>query len=204
MLTPKESKTYDYIKDYIVEYGYAPTESEIAKGIGIKSRGVVHRYVHAIAKKGLLKVTPGKRRNISLVGMESSPKTRFGEEWQLPFLGKIAAGSPIEAIEDKQSINIAKTLTGEKCFILEVRGDSMIGDNIFDGDYVICEERHVAPTGSIVVALIDNQEVTLKRYFVNENQSVTLVPSNPQLIPMVYQAERVVIQAVYLGLLRLH
>lgn len=196
MLTASQYKTYQFIKNYIESYGYAPTEAEIALGIGIKSRGVVHRYVHALKDAGYIEVKPGKRRNIVLT--ETTQQT-----YGLPLVGKIAAGRPIEAIANNEMVDISQYLLGPNRFVLKVYGDSMIGDNIMDGDYVVCESRATAANGEIVVALIDNQEATLKRIQKEQNNKIKLLPSNPTLQPMIYEADRVNIQGVYLGLLRL-
>lgn len=196
MLTASQYKTYQFIKNYIQSYGYAPTEAEIAMGIGIKSRGVVHRYVHALKDAGYICVKPGKRRNIALA--ETSQK-----EYGLPLIGKIAAGRPIEAISNPEMLDLTHYLIGPNRFVLKVCGDSMIGDNIMDGDYVVCESRVTAANGEIVVALIDNQEATLKRIQKDKDNKVNLIPSNPTMQPMSYDVDRVNIQGVYLGLLRL-
>lgn len=197
MLTASQYNTYQFIKNYIQKYGYAPTEAEIAVGIGIKSRGVVHRYVHALKDAGYIKVTPGKRRNIALAEEANQPN------YSLPLVGKIAAGHPIEAIANNEMLDLSQYLLGPNRFALKVSGDSMIGDNIMDGDYVVCESRTNATNGDIVVALIDNQEATLKRLQREQDNKVKLIPSNTSLQPMIYHAERVNIQGIYLGLLRL-
>lgn len=200
MLTAKQHQTYEYICLYIKDHGYAPTEAEIAAGIGITSRGVVHRYVCALADSGLIRIMPNRRRNIELV----SPQNDDDEGLTLPILGKIAAGHPLETIASDKVLNISSALLGPERFILEVKGDSMLGDNICDGDYIICERRSKTQKNDIVVALIDQQEATLKRIQVHEDDSVTLHPSNPHHQPQHYGAERVEIQGVYLGLLRLN
>lgn len=200
MLTAKQQQTYQFIRKYFLEYGLAPTEAEIATGIGISSRGVVHRYVTALAEQGLLEITAGRRRNIRLLVDESANDGDGG----LPVIGRIAAGQPIEAIDQQKTLNISHQLLGPKRFILEVKGDSMIGDNICNGDYIICEQRDQIGKNDIVIALVDGQEATLKRWQSNDDGSVTLIPSNPRFSPMVYPAERVMIQGVYLGLLRLN
>jgi repressor LexA len=195
-LTGKQHQTFQFICHYISQHGYSPTEDEIALGIGITSRGVVHRYLTALAKEGLIEMLKGKRRNIVLV--ESAQERR-----DLPILGKIAAGLPIEAIVEPQFVELDRLFVGPNRFVLEVKGDSMIEDNICDGDYIICERRNVADNGAIVVALVDKQEATLKRLKRNTNNTITLLPSNPNYQPMTYGEERVEIQGVYLGLLRL-
>lgn len=197
MLTASQHNTYQFIKNYIQKYGYAPTEAEIAMGIGIKSRGVVHRYVHALKDAGYIKVAPGKRRNIALIDKPNQ------QMYSLPLVGKIAAGYPIEAITNDNALDLTEYLLGPNRFVLKVSGDSMNGDNILDGDYVVCESRTNATSGDIVVALIDNQEATLKRLQREKNNKVKLIPSNISLQPMLYDAERVNIQGIYVGLLRL-
>lgn len=196
MLTAKQHQTYQFIRKYMLEHNLAPTEAEIAEGIGIKSRGVVHRYVTALADHGMIEVLPGRRRNIRL--LDEGDNSDGG----LPILGKIAAGQPIEAIDQQKTLNIGHHLLGAKRFVLEVKGDSMLGDNICDGDYIICEQRDSAGKNDIVVALVD-EEATLKRWQKNSDGTVSLIPSNPNFSPMVYPEEQVLIQGVYLGLLRL-
>ena len=196
MLTAKQYQTYQFIVHYWHQKGIAPTEAEIAKGIGIKSTGTVHRYVTAIAAAGYLEVTPDKRRNIRVLKTDDHASC-------LPVIGKIAAGRPIEAINAPQFLNINAHFLGANRFVLQVSGDSMIGDSIRNGDYIICEQANTANRGDIVVALIDGEEATLKRVRPNSDGTISLIPSNPRLSPMVYQADRVQIQGIYLGLLRL-
>ena len=198
MLTRSQQKTYEFIQHFIFENGFSPTSSEIAKGIGIKSKGVAHRYVKALCDAGLISVIPNRHRNIQL-----SEASNAGD-MTLPIIGRIAAGQPIEAIQSNETLNVAHTLIGANRYVLQVEGDSMIGDNICNGDYVICEHRKTASDGEIVVALIDNQEATLKRLQRNTDDTITLLPSNPKLSPMVYGADRVHVQGIYIGLLRLN
>jgi repressor LexA len=194
MLTAKQHQTYCFVCDYIQENGYAPTDAEIAKGIGIKSRGVAHRYVKALETAGLLNVVSGRRRNIRLTNVEGSSS--------LPLRGKIAAGSPLEVLEQDGELDVASTFLGPDRYVLQVSGDSMIGDNICDGDYIVCEIVNSVDKNDIVVAVVDNQETTLKRVMDNSDGTVTLLPSNPNLSPMVYASDRISIHAKYVGLLR--
>ena len=198
MLTAKQQQTYQFICDYMQCHEYAPTEAEIAEGIGIKSRGVAHRYVKALAAAGWLEIVPQRQRNIRLT--QTSPRRKG----TLPIIGKIAAGEPLEALEQNRVLDISHHLLGANRFVLEVKGDSMQGDNICDGDYIICEHRNEINKSDIVVALIDNKEATLKRIQYNQDETITLLASNPNYAPMTYQAQRVTLQGVYLGLLRLN
>lgn len=201
MLTRKQSETLEFIKKYIDEKGIAPTTREIAEGIGILSRGVAHRYIAALAKANKIELIANRRRNIKLVEeVDFIPPTAT-----IPLEGKIAAGHPIEAVSVMETLDVAGAFLGSKTYALLVSGDSMIDEGIHDGDYVICEHTNVARNGDIVVALIDNQEATLKRlqYHDYNPEVVLLVPANPRLSPMEYDVNRVQIQGIFKGLLRL-
>lgn len=205
MLTLSQNKTLTFIKDFVAKYSYAPTMAEIAKGIGIKSRGVVHRYVHALEEHGLIHLVPGRHRNIQLLEDDDSDGGggQVHQEMSLPLLGCIAAGRPIEAIAHQERLDLSGLMLGDNRYALQVKGDSMIEEGIFDGDIVICEHSQTARNGEIVVALIDNQEATLKRLQRNPDNSITLIPANARLSPMVYEASRVMVQGIFIGLLRL-
>ncbi len=194
MLTLSQKRIWDFIQDYMSKFHHSPSISEITLGLGLKSRSAVHRSVQAIAEAGYIRLVPNKRRNIEVLEED---------EFNLPILGKIAAGQPIEAVEDRETINLNSFFIGKNRYLLKVTGDSMIGDNICDGDYIVCEQCDTARDGAIVVALIDHQEATLKRIFRNPNGMVTLMPSNPSLSPMVYPAHRVSVQGMFIGLFRI-
>ena len=198
MLTISQRKTHDFVKKYFAKNGHSPTAAEIAKGIGIKSRGVVHRYLKVLAQAGHIALTPNRHRNIRL--LTSTQEMLSGAS--LPLVGTIAAGQPIEAIPQQETINIASVFAGVNRYALKVKGDSMIDEGIFDGDIVICEKRDSANDGEIVVALIDQEEATLKRLQRNSDETITLYPANPTLKPMQFAAERVTIQGIYIGLVR--
>jgi repressor LexA len=195
MLTIAEQKTYQFIKKYMAAYHHSPTTAEIAEGIGIISRGVVHRYLRALEKKGFIQLLPKRHRNIVLKELQ--------EQRGIPLVGCIAAGSPIEAVEQNETIDVVSIFLGQDRFALKVKGDSMLEDGIFDGDIIICERAQGAADGQIVVALIDKQEATLKRLYRNNDRTVTLLPANPQHQAQTYDSERVEIQGLYIGLLRL-
>lgn len=198
MLTKAQHRTLTFITSFVAEMDYAPTIAEIAAGIGIKSRSTVHRHLQGIEQAGFIRIIANKRRNIELI----SQRALCVSDLSLPVIGKIAAGLPIEAIVDNEMIDIAALCLGSDRYVLKVEGNSMIGDCICDGDYVICERSDVARNGDIVVALIDQEEATLKRFFQNEDKTITLMPSNLGLKPMVYEEERVSVQGLFIGLLR--
>jgi len=195
MLSDRQQDTYRFIRDYILRHGRAPLLPEVAEGLGIRSKGVVHRHVQALAEAGLLELHPGRHRGISLTDRQAAQPT-------LPLLGKIAAGRPIEAIPGQEEINLADFFLGAERFVLKVQGDSMIEAGILDGDMVVVERCQRADDGAIVVALIDNEEATLKRLQANRDGSITLHPANSSMPPMRYPAERVTIQGRVVGQLR--
>lgn len=199
MLTLAQQRALKFIRQFIAEHGYAPTVMEVATGIGIKSKGVAHRYILALEEAGKICLAHGRHRNIEL----AEDETQGGSSAQIPFLGKIAAGKPIEAIADNEMLDVQALFTGHNRYALRVQGDSMIEEGIFDGDVVICEHCEAANDGDIVVALVDEGEATLKRLKNNRNGTVSLIPANPSLSTMIFEAERVRIQGRFVGLLRL-
>ena len=177
---------------------YAPTAAEIAKGIGIRSRGVVYRNLKGLESAGFITLMPKRHRNIRLTGKPLS-QLRAG----LPLIGKIAAGAPIEAIHDQETVDVVNLCLGPNRFALKVKGDSMIDEGIHNGDIVICESCDNISNGDIVVALIDNESATLKQLQYNGNDTVSLLPANPNHQVQTYPVQRVEVQGKYVGLLRL-
>jgi repressor LexA len=196
VISRREQDTHDFIRRYVDQHGHAPLLDEIAAGLGISSRGVAHRYVQAIAREGLIELISGRHRGIRL----TSPTKDSGTT--LPVLGRIAAGHPIEAIPDQTEVNLADFLMGPGRFVLKVQGDSMIEAGILDKDMVVVESRSDARDGEIVVALVDNDEATLKRLKRNSDGSVTLLPANRHLAPVTYSPERIRIQGVVVAQMR--
>lgn len=192
MLTEKQHQTFRFIEQYISEFGYSPTTAEIAMGISIKSRGVVYRYLQVLQSAGFIHLIPGKRRNIVIQ-----------QKTVLPLVGKIAAGLPIEAINNAEELDILSMFIGDGRYALEVEGDSMIDEGIFDGDIVVCQESTIARDQQIVVALVDNENATLKRFKNNQDGTITLFPANNSHSPQTYESHRVTIQGIFVGLLRL-
>lgn len=197
MVTPTQLKVYEFIQQYINEKEYSPSLEEIARGIGISPNSIslISRSIHALVQAGRLKFHKKGYRNIQIADAQ--------ENMALPIMGRIAAGTPIEAIEDKRHLDFGALFKGNNHFVLEVKGDSMIEEGIFDGDYVICRQAPKAYEGEIVVALIDLQEATLKRISYQIKDRITLIPANPHLKPKAYLAHRVQVQGVFVGLVRL-
>ena len=198
-LTDNQRTVLSFIQQYITSNGVSPKLQEIAEGIGISSRGVAHRYVQALVDAGFLSIDKGKHRGIHLLKAHSHTQQHKDS---LPLLGKIAAGKPIEAIPGEDEINLTDFF-GKNNFAVRVQGDSMINVGIYDGDVAIIEFRETANNGDIVVALIDEQEATLKRFkSTSHGQLIQLIPENRDMETMVYETSRVRIQGVLVGQLR--
>ena len=195
MLTTQQKRVLDFIRAFIHRHGHSPSLREIGEGVDIQSRGAVHRHVQTLIDRGALKRARSGWRTLELVESEETSTS-------LPLLGKIAAGRPIEAIHGHDEINIAEMLLGEERYVLQVEGDSMIDAGILDGDLVVIQRTDTADDGEIVVALIDDEEATLKRLFHLSGRRIKLVAENRNLSPLIYPANRVRIQGVLTGQLR--
>lgn len=199
LLTRKQREVYQYLVDNQDLFGDAPpTLDQLCQHLGLKSRGSLHKHIHALIDAGLLEPIEGLHRGIRLRQQESNSTS----ENQLPFAGRIAAGLPIEAIEESEQIEIPPQLkTSNNCFVLQVDGESMINAGILDGDYVIIEQRSSARDGEIVVALIEGEEATLKT-LEQRPDMVVLHPANDAMQPMRYSPDQVQIQGVLVGQMR--
>ncbi len=197
MLTALEEKVLQFIAKYISQNGHAPTLVEIGEALNIRSKGTVHRYVESLIKKGHLHRDGRNWRGLRLTGELNRRLTI------LPLLGRIAAGKPIEAIDDREEINFSDMLLGPDRYVLEVKGESMIEAGILDGDLVVIRKTDTADNGDIVVALIDRGEATLKKLR-KHGDRVELIPANQTMAPLIYPADRVHIQGVVVGQVRVY
>lgn len=181
MLTKRQKQILDYVMEYISQNGYAPSFREIADHFRLSSISTVHEHVRNLKNKGYVHIVKGKARSLS----PSGNFLKFKKTADLPLVGLIAAGEPIEAIEEKESICVPLGLVDNKpsCFVLQVKGDSMIEDGILDGDYIIAERRFDPQNGDLVVALLDNQYATLKKYY-REATRIRLQPANRKVKPI--------------------
>jgi len=195
MLTEREQTTLQFIQSYIARHAKAPLLTEIAEGLGIQSKGVVHRYLSTLEEQGYIR-RHQKHRGIELEGHPDSD--------ELPLLGRIAAGKPIEAIENRELINFANLLGGPNRYVLQVKGHSMIDEGIRSGDLVVIEQSGTARSNQIVVALIDDNEATLKRIKFPNRDVVRLIPANKNMQPKEYPTDRVTIQGVLVGQVRMY
>jgi len=195
----RQGQILDFIKQYIQSTGSAPKLRDIANAIGVTSLATIHEHLLALEKKGLIKRKTGKVReiNFSSQNIEFSPSG-----FEVPILGFIAAGTPIQPYTDPNAmISIPNTfVSGKKrVYVLQVRGESMIEEQIRDGDYVVIEQAEAANNGDIVVALLDNGMATLKRFF-KEATRIRLEPANAKMSPIFVRNVR--IQGKVVGLIR--
>ncbi len=195
-LTRRQREIFDYIQEYLQAEGYAPSLEEIGARFGLSSVATVHKHVQNLVEKGLLRKAWNRSRSLEVVDRSGSAAT------EIPLLGTVAAGAPIEAVATPDTISVPADLVGSKqCYALRVSGESMVDDHIVDGDLVLVESRNLPREGEAVVALIRREEVTLKRFY-QDGGKVRLVPANPSLQPMEFPAEDVEVQGVVIGLLR--
>jgi repressor LexA len=189
----------DIIQSLYARNGYTPTLDEIALASGINTRSTVHQHVQALIREGRLQATSGKRAyRMPEVAVARHPQMPLN----LPLAGRIAAGKPIEAISGRDEINPTDIFSGKGRYVLEVRGESMIDIGIMDGDFVVIQQQEEARNGEIVVALVEREEVTLKRLYHLPDGKIELRPENSQMQPMVYPAESVQVQGRMVGLFR--
>ncbi len=201
-LTRRQREIFDYISRFVEDQGYSPSLEEIAAAFGLSSVATVHKHVKHLVDKGYLRKAWNRSRSV-----EPVPELETVESIHLPILGTVAAGRPIEAIEPdaasaEQLAVPAEMIPGSKDhFVLRVRGDSMIEDQICDGDLVVIESRPEARNGETVVALVGGAEATLKRFYKNGEQ-IRLVPANQTMAPMEYHVSEVEVRGIVRGLIR--
>ena len=204
MLTHQQEKLLQFINNFQIKSNVTPSFDEMKDGLGLKSKSGIHRILSALEERGYIKKLNNRARAIEVLKFPNN-KTEYSNNNSItiPILGKIAAGHPIEAITDNTNyIDIPQSLLGKgEFFLLEVEGDSMINAGIFDGDQVIIEKRNDAKNGEIVVALIDNNEATLKRIY-KRGQQLALQPENPAFKTVIYGPDRVQIQGILKQLFR--
>lgn len=193
--TPRQSQILTYIRDYTRENGYRPTLQEIGDHLGI-SKVTVFEHLSVLEERGLVQRDRHKARSLELADHLELPDER---PTMLPMVGRIAAGKPIDAIENPETVDLEKMFAKGKTFALEVQGDSMIDDHIRDGDFVVCEKRRSVRDGDTVVALLDNGEATLKRFYRDKN-GVRLQPANSAYKPII--TDKVNVQGVVVGVVR--
>ena len=215
MLTRKQHELLCYINDHLADNGVSPSFEEMKEALDLKSKSGVHRLISALEERGFIRRLPNRARALEVMrmpdvkaGIASRPVTPVqpaqpaNDILELPLHGRIAAGMPIEALEGQSSLSVPAALLGPgEHYALEVAGDSMVDEGILDGDYALIRKTDVARDGEIVVALINNEEATLKT-FRREGQMIRLDPANRNYDPQRYRPDQVTIQGRLAGLLR--
>jgi repressor LexA len=203
-ITKRQRQVYDFIHGFVQRNGYSPSFEEIGDGLGLSSLATVHKHVSNLETKGLLKRDYNRSRSIDVLPMRGLLKRqteKAANEGRLPLLGRIAAGQPIEAVEQPETISLGDITRSKDVFVLQVKGESMRDEHIVDGDYVLVEKVQNAPDGEIVVALVDGTDATLKRIY-RDGAKVRLQPSNAEMAPIVVPAKSVQVQGRVIGVLR--
>ncbi len=200
-ITKRQREVYDFIADFVQRNQYSPSFEEIGEGLGLSSLATVHKHISNLEKKGLLNRDYNRSRSIDILPLKPRAKNFPPPVASLPLVGRIAAGKPIEQVETPESISLADFTRSKDVFVLEVTGESMQDEHIVDGDFVLVEKTPAARNGEIVVALVDNSETTLKRFY-KEGEMIRLQPSNAKMQPIMVPAAQVQIQGRVIGVLR--
>jgi len=198
-LTRRQREILDYIAAHIGSKGYAPSFEEIARQFGFQSLATVHEHLTNLERKGCIRRSHNESRAIEIV----PPKGQTGAT-ELPLYGLVAAGEPIEAIEGSDTIAVPDELVPRRgrSYVLKVRGQSMIDEQIKDGDYVVVHERHQADNGQMVIALVGGTSATVKRYYREPGGWIRLQPANPTMQPLRVNERDVTVQGVVVGVIR--
>jgi len=202
-ITKRQREIYDFISQFVHDKGYSPSFEEIGDGTGLSSLATVHKHISNLEKKGLLKRDYNRSRSIDVLPVRSRARKspQPPPSTSLPLLGRIAAGRPVETLENPETISLDDITRQREVFVLEVRGDSMQDEHIVDGDYVMVERTKTARNGDIVVALVEGSETTLKRFY-REGDKIRLQPSNAAMPPIIVAAQSLQVQGRVVGVLR--
>lgn len=197
-LTRRQKEILDFLERHIEKRGYAPTIEEIGEHFGLSSLATVHKHLTNLQDKGVIKRAWNRSRALELVPSEVKVQAI-----ELPLLGRVAAGSPIEAISSAETIFVPEDMIGRKeTYVLQVKGDSMIDEQIRDGDYVIVESRKNARDGEMVIALLEDEKATLKKLYREAGGQIRLQPANPRMKPIFVDGRDLRVQGVVIGVLR--
>ena len=197
-LTRRQREILDFLAEFIKHNGYAPSLEEIGRRFGLTSLATVHKHLTNLEEKGFIRRARNRSRSVQLV------PTRVGRRAiELPLLGTVAAGVPIEAVAGSETIAVPEDIVAlrDTYYALRVSGNSMIDEQIRDGDVVIVKDRQSADNGEMVIALLDDADVTLKKFY-RDSGRIRLQPANPELPPLVVKPDRVQIQGVVVGVMR--
>jgi repressor LexA len=204
-LTKRQKELLDFLSGFLEKRGYSPSYEEIAEGLGLASLATVHKHILSLESKHYLKRGFNQSRSLEIAPRYYDEMRQHQQKpagLEVPLLGRIAAGAPVEAIAGQDTLNFSDFTGDPNTFALQVRGESMIEDHICDGDYVLVERAAQARDGEIVVALVDGMETTLKRFYLEPGDRVRLQPANSSMQPILVPRSSVVIQGKVLAVLR--
>jgi repressor LexA len=204
-LTKRQKEFLDFLAGFLEKRGYSPSYEEIAEGLSLASLATVHKHILALESKNYVKRGFNQSRSLELAPKFYEEQRQFRPQptgVEVPLLGRIAAGAPVEAIAGQDTLNFSDFAGNASTYALQVRGESMIEDHICDGDYVLVEKADGARDGDIVVALVDGMETTLKRFYLEAGDRVRLQPANASMQPIFVPQSSVEIQGKVLAVLR--
>ncbi len=204
-LTRRQKEVMDYLAGFIEKHGYSPSYEEIASGLGLASLATVHKHIQALEAKQYVRRSYNHSRSLEIgerFFSEERIRHAHAGAASIPLLGRIAAGSPVEAIANPETLHFGDFAGEENVFALQVRGDSMIEDHICSGDFVLVEKTETAKNGEIVVALVGGSDATLKRYYAEPDGRVRLQPANSSMAPIFVDPASLQIQGRVLAIMR--
>jgi repressor LexA len=202
-LTRRQKQVLDFIVTFINRHRYSPSFEEVADGLELTSLATVHKHLQTLERKGYIRRGYNQSRSIEVVQLPRPVREEVARHAvDLPLMGRIAAGQPVEAVQNPETISLGDFTRAKNVYVLEVKGDSMVDDHICDGDYIIVEQTENANNRDIVVALVKGEETTLKRFFRESGGKVRLQPANAQMPPILVSTRDVKIQGRVIGVLR--
>jgi repressor LexA len=204
-LTPRQKQLLDFLVEFIGEHGYNPSYEEIATGLKLASLATVHKHISALERKSYIRRGHNQSRSVEISPQYMAEYREHSERHassDVPLLGRIAAGAPVEAIQGSETLCFSDFTGSSDTYALEVRGESMIDDHICSGDYVLVQRTGDVRDGEIVVALVDGSDATLKRFFREPNEKVRLQPANSGMQPIIVDQSAVEVQGRVLAVLR--
>jgi len=203
-LTKRQKEVLDFLVGFVNKNGYSPSFEEIARALRLTSLATVHKHISTLERKGFIRRGYNQSRSIEVTQLPKSVREEVIERhtMELPFAGRIAAGRPLEAVEDRETFSLGDFARAGNSFVLQVKGNSMVDDHIVDGDYIVVEQTQLANAGEIVVALVRGEEATLKRFYREPGGKIRLQPANSEMQPILVPAAEVKIQGRVVGVLR--
>ncbi len=203
-LTKRQKEVLDFLMHFQNKNGYAPSFEEIAKGLKLTSLATVHKHIGTLERKGFVRRGYNQSRSIEIMQLPRTVREQVIERaaHELPLAGRIAAGQPLEAMQESETISLGDFTRGKNSYVLQVKGNSMQEDHILDGDFIVVEQTQVANNGEIVVALVGGDESTLKRFYRDSPGKIRLQPANSTMQPIIVPAADVKVQGRVIGVLR--